>query len=76
MLSYKEFEAEVKELGLEFEKWQHLLAAIPPQYRRRYIDTLKTGWDMPAAFDIVMICTHMADTAYADMLAKRPPTAG
>lgn len=76
MLSYKEFEAEVKEMVLEYEQWHHLLAAIPHQYRRRYIDTLMAGWDMPAAFDIVMTSTHMEDSAYAAVLANRPPTAG
>lgn len=73
MLSYSEFETKVKELTPEYEQWKHLLPAIPHQSRRRYLDTLQAGWDMPQAFDIVQTSTSLADDAFAHQLEKRRP---
>ncbi|RYE25100.1 MAG: hypothetical protein EOP51_05270 [Sphingobacteriales bacterium] len=73
MERYKEFEDEVRALDKGYDEWQHLLAAVPQQYRVRYTDSLKAGWDMPAAFDIVMTSTHMEDAAFTAMLAEKNP---
>lgn len=78
MLSYKEFEEAVRQINTDSEQWQHILAAIPHTHRQRYIDTLKAGWDMPEAFDIVLTSTHIDNDAYTVMLANhtRKPDAG
>ncbi len=78
MLSYKEFEEAVRQIVTDSGQWQHILAAIPHTHRARYINTLKAGWDMPEAFDIVLTSTHIDDAAYAAMLANhaRKPNTG
>ena len=65
MLQYKEFEIAIKSgAGDAFQRWKHLLPAIPMQHRYRYVVTLETGFDMPTAFDYVMVSQTIPDEEY------------
>ncbi|MEZ5016941.1 MAG: hypothetical protein R2800_07800 [Flavipsychrobacter sp.] len=65
MLQYKEFEKAIKSAtGDAFQRWMHLLPAIPMQQRYRYIVTIEAGFDMPTAFDYVMVSQTIPDEEY------------
>lgn len=65
MLKYKEFEIAIKSAtGDAFQRWMHLLPAIPMQHRYRYVVTIEAGFDMPTAFDYVMVSQTIPDEEY------------
>lgn len=71
MLHYEDFEAAVMEhTGREFNKWQHLLPAIPLAHRYRYLKALEKGFQPPKAFDYVMSSLSIRDDEFIAFLQQ------
>ncbi len=81
MLQYKEFEKAIRSAtGDAFQRWMHLLPAVPVGQRYRYIVTIEAGFDMPTAFDYVLVSQTIPDEEYLlfldDAVAERKKREG
>ncbi|HYD23011.1 MAG TPA: hypothetical protein VEB40_16120 [Flavipsychrobacter sp.] len=65
MLHYERFQETVlKEAGEGAAEWKHILPAVPVAHRLRFMYTLRQGFGIPAAFDMVMLSQTLADKDY------------
>jgi hypothetical protein len=71
MISYKDFETEIRQHTADFEQWQHILPSVPHELRERYIAAIKDGVHMPDAFDYVLLTQKLPDETFYNLLMKR-----
>ncbi|RYD55802.1 MAG: hypothetical protein EOP56_14660 [Sphingobacteriales bacterium] len=70
MIQYKEFEETVQKNSSTFEAWKHLLPAVPLAHRSRFITALKTGADIPTAFDYIMTSLTLREDKFLNFLEE------
>jgi hypothetical protein len=70
MIKYKEFEETVQRIASTFESWRHLLPAVPLAHRNRFVTALKTGADIPTAFDYIMASLTLHEDKFLSFLEE------
>jgi len=73
MIDYEAFEIEVERLNPNKARWQHILPAVPPHCRIRFLTLVKANVDIPAAYDMVLITQNQTEEEFEQRLKQYLP---